>query len=217
MKPPIRPAFALAITLMAIPTFARAQAGPPPGPGPGGPFGPSADLIDLAIQNADSLALTSDQRASLEDFQTQSTERTSSARELVDAERARIEAEGAQADTAAGGEPRGRRGRRAGPRPEVTPELRDAMQTLAQERRAAVDQLRSTLTVNQMDQLQRLARPAPRGRAGIRRGAPARVRGRPGLRAGPRRRGAFGRPGTRRLGARAAPRGRSFPGGRFRR
>lgn len=212
MKATIRPALALAITLMAIPTLARAQAGPPQAPRPGGPPGPSADLLDLAIQNADSLALTGDQRASLEDFRTQSMERTSSARDLVDAERVRVEAERAQADSASGG-PGARRGRRVGRRPEVTPELRDAMQTLAQERRAAVDQLRSTLTVTQMDRLQRLARPALGGPDG-RLGPPeaARFRGRPGPRAGATGRGGrFGAPG--RPGFRGAPRGGFFPGG----
>jgi hypothetical protein len=217
MKAPIRPALAIAITLMAIPTLALAQAGPPQGPRPGGPPGPSADLLDLAIQSADSLALTSAQRASLDEFRTQSMERSASARELVEAERARVEAERAQADSAAGG-PGARRGRRQGPRPEATPELREAMQTLAQERGAAMEELRSTLTVNQMDQLQRLARPALRGPGRVGPRTAARLRGRNGFGAGFRgRAGRFRAP--RRPGFGGAPRGRAFPGvgtGRFR-
>lgn len=216
MRPQNRPSTTLSIvfaaTLLVTPSIVSAQAAPAPGPrgARGGP-GPAADLIEMSIQNADSLNLTTDQLTRLEDFRAQSLERTATARELVEAQRAQMEEERAQADSAASAEPGARRGRRAGPRPEVTPEFRDAMQTLADERRAATEELRSTLTVTQMEELQQLARPrggrVADGRAGMRRPG---VRGAPGGRFSPGKRpGRFG-PGPA-FGPNASP-----PGG-FRR
>ena len=163
---------------------------------------PGVNLVESALQNADEIELTPEQRMRLEDFQAQSGERTASARELIDTWRADLEAE-RQSDAGDAPVQRRRRGFRgaAGFRSELTSELREAIATLRGEAQASVGELASTVTVEQMRQLQRLTgqrRPAFRrdrarfrggrfGREGVRgRWGPARMRSfRGGPRAGP--------------------------------
>ncbi len=125
------PALFAGIALLLLPSFAQAQ-------GPERPFrGPPADLLDTAIENAEEIGLTPEQRTRLEQFRTEEAERA--------------------AGQAA--EPRGGRG------------------TQRTERRARLAELRATVTVEQMRELQGLVvEVGPRFR-----------RGRAGVRDGPRR------------------------------
>ena len=57
------------------------------------PLGPSVDLLESALQSGEEIGLTPEQRARLEELQTESLERAASARELVEAQRAQLRGE----------------------------------------------------------------------------------------------------------------------------
>lgn len=165
--------------------------------GPGGLLGLRADPLESVLEHADEIGLSSEQATRLEDFRSQAIERTEPALEVVEGWRAEMEEAREQADApdSQGGEPdRLRRGRAPLGR-DITPEVRDAMRTLADERRAMVGELEATVTVEQMRRIRDLV---PQRPSRLRKG-----------RFGPRSR--MGRQSRRGGGRARGPRGR-FPG-----
>ena len=115
----------LGAALLLVPVLSYAQDAPSSGaarPVPG------LDLLESALGNANSLGLTSEQRAQIEELRDLAEERTGPARERIEAWRAQAA------------------------------EIREAMQVLRSERRAILEELSSTVTAQQMRQLQRLGR-----------------------------------------------------------
>ncbi len=86
------------------------------------------DLLESALENADRLGLTSEQRAQIEELRVLAEERTGPARERI---------EGWRAQAA---------------------EIGEAMQVLRAERRAILEEFSSTVTAQRMRELQRLGR-----------------------------------------------------------
>jgi hypothetical protein len=188
-------AIASGVAGFATPPDLAGQRGP--AGGPGGLFGLRADPLESVLEHADEIGLSSDQAARLEDFRGQAIERTGPALEVVEGWRAEMEAarDQAGASDSQGDDPDRLRRRRAPLRRDVTPEVRDAMRTLADERRAMVGELEATVTVEQMRRIRDLV---PQRPTRLREG-----------RFGPRSR--MGRPDRRGGGRVMGPR-RRFPG-----
>jgi hypothetical protein len=183
--------FVLPVVVALGPIPVLAQGTPPADVGPQGPLGTPTVLVDLALENGDELGLTADQAGRLEAFRAASMERTTEAREVIAAWREEIVAErDALADSADMGPRDRRRARSSVARP--TAEVREALRAVRVEGEAAMDELRATLTVDQMSELRGLARDefpglARRGPDGGRGMAPGF-----GPRAGPASRPGFG-------------------------
>ena len=187
-----RPAMLVLPIFVALgPVPVQAQDAPPPDVGPQGPLAAPTVLVDLALENQAELELTAEQAGRLEAFRTASAERTTEQQEVIAAWREGIVAErDALADSADLGPRARRRALSSVTRP--TPEVREALQVVREEGEAAMDELRATLTVDQMATLRGLARDEFPGLA--RRG-PDRGQGfAPGFgpRSGPRSRPGFG-------------------------
>ena len=84
-------AFALGAAFLTVPSMAEGQRGTQQGRLRS--LGPSVDLLESALQTGDEIGLTPEQRARLEELQTEFLERAASARELVDAQRAQLREE----------------------------------------------------------------------------------------------------------------------------
>lgn len=84
-------AFALGAAFLTVPSMAEGQRGTQQGRLRS--LGPSVDLLESALQTGDEIGLTPEQRARLEELQTEFLERPASARELVDAQRAQLREE----------------------------------------------------------------------------------------------------------------------------
>ncbi len=175
---------ALALAVLLLPSLALAQ-GPGPRGGMGGGMGmplAGADPVAVAIDEAEALGLSSEQTQRLRAFHTEAEARTAPARArlqpLMEEMQARREAmrEGSAREGA----------RRMGPGARMgggdeefrarmqDPEVRAAMETLTSARQEGMSLLQSTLTVEQMRNLQGILRDrAPEGATlGMRGAAP---------------------------------------------
>jgi len=196
------------------PVPARAQDLPPDAAG-AGPLPSPTRLVELALEGRGELELTEEQVGRLDAFRTGSLDRTAGAREVIAAWREERVAEREALADSVGLSPRERRrmlGAAAGP----TPEVREALSVVRDEGEAAVEELRATLTVNQMSALREIARDEFPRLAG---GGPDRMRGMaPGFgpRSGPGFGQGFGPRGTPRLGQGFGPRGTPRQGMRSR-
>jgi hypothetical protein len=185
---PIAALFALCQTIAPNPVSARVQDPALPDPSTGAS---PTRLLDLALEGRAELELTNEQAARLEAFRTGSLDRTAAAREVIATWREEMLAErDALADSAGLGPRERRRMLSAIARP--TAEVREALRLVRDESEAAVEELRGTLTVNQMSALREIAMDEfPR----LARGGRDRIRGTaPGFgpRSGPRFGPSFG-------------------------
>jgi hypothetical protein len=189
MRTPRTFLMALVAGLFLLPVQGEAQAR-----GQGGPGGPmmmmAGDPVERVLEHAEALELTLEQRSELEAFHAASLGRSAEARELVKEMRERMEARRDAMRSERGERPRGdrmrgerpREGRARGERPRgdqtrgergsmtMDPALREAMETIREERRAGMELVRSTLDAEQLEKLRELRRPERPGRPGPRGG-----------------------------------------------
>jgi hypothetical protein len=149
--------FAVSPMMALSPVSALSQDAPLPAPADASPLATPTRILDLALEGREELALTTEQAARLEAFRTSSLDRTADARAVVEAWREEVAAErDALADSVGIGLRERRRLLGAAARP--TPEVREALRALREAGEAAVEELRGTLTVNQMSALREIAR-----------------------------------------------------------
>jgi hypothetical protein len=149
--------FVLCQMIALGPISVRAQDAPPADGGDQGPLATPTLLVDLALEGREELQLTDDQAARLEAFRTASLDRSAGAREVIAVWREELIAQREALADSAGLGPRERR-RMLGAAARPTPEVREALRAVRDEVEAAMDELRATLTVDQMSALREIAR-----------------------------------------------------------